>query len=126
MESQLDTLRLIAPEFAAVDNTTVESMLQLSALIIDPLAYPENIRGLALVYQACILLSQRSASANGTAGATGDLTMEKEGDLQRSYSAGSSNDRFGAKNQYEIMLDKLSVNLFMGGITRMADVVPAL
>lgn len=126
MESQLDTLRLVAPEFAAVDDSTVENMLQLGALVIDPMAYPENTRGLALVYQACILLSQRSASANGTAGTAGDLTSEKEGDLSRSFAVGASKDRFGSKNQYELMLDKLSLNISMGGITRMADAVPSL
>lgn len=126
MASQCETLRLVAPEFDSEDEFVVENMLSLAALVIDPMAYPENTRGLAIVYQACILLSQRAASANGTAGATGDLTMEKEGDLQRSYAAGKSAGRFGSKNQYELALDKLSLNLSMGGITRMADLVPAL
>lgn len=126
MASQLETLRLVAPEFASVDDATVQNMLDLSALIISPMVYADNIRGLALVYQACILLAQRQSSASGLASVAGDLTMEKEGDLQRSFSAGNGGDQFGAKNQYELMLSKLSQNVSMGGLTRMADLVPGL
>jgi len=118
MATQLETLRLIAPEFASVDDVTVQSMLDLAPLIIDPLLYSEDVRDLALVYQACILLSQRSASAEGTASIAGDVTMEKEGDLQRSYSAGSSSSMLGSKNQYELMLDRLSLAIGFGGVTR--------
>lgn len=126
MPSRCEILRLVAPEFAGVDEFDIEGLMEIAQVVIDPQAYPENVRDLAIVYQTCILLSQRAASANGTAGATGDLTMEKEGDLQRSYAAGKSAGRFGSKNQYELALDKLSLNLSMGGITRMADWVPAL
>lgn len=125
MATQLEALRLIAPEFSGEPNETVQAMLDLSPLIIDPMMYAEDVRGLALVYQACILLSQRKSSAAGTGSMSGELTMEKEGDLQRSYAGGMS-DRFGGKNQYQLMLDRLSLNLSMGGITRMADLVPAL
>lgn len=118
MATQLETLRLIAPEFASVDDVTVQAMLDIAPLIIDPLLYSEDVRGLALVYQACILLAQRSASAEGTASIAGDVTMEKEGDLQRSYSAGSSSSMLGSKNQYELMLDRLSLAIGFGGVTR--------
>lgn len=124
--TQLETLRLIAPEFASVDDATVQAMLDLAPLIIDPLLYAEDVRGLALVYQACILLAQRKASEAGTASMAGELTMEKEGDLSRSYSAGSTSGKFGASNQYQLMLDRLSMNISGGGITRMADWVPSL
>lgn len=118
MATQLETLRLVAPEFAAVDDETVQAMLDIAPLIIDPLLYAVDVRGLALVYQACILLAQRSASESGTASIAGDLTMEKEGDLQRSYSAGSSASILGSKNQYELMLDRLSLAIGFGGVTR--------
>jgi len=118
MATQLETLRLIAPEFASVDDVTVQAMLDIAPLIIDPLLYSEDVRGLALVYQACILLAQRSASSEGTASIAGDVTMEKEGDLQRSYSAGSSSSLLGSKNQYELMLDRLSLSIGFGGVTR--------
>jgi hypothetical protein len=118
MASQLETLRLLAPEFADVDDATVQSMLNIAPLIIDPLLYAEEVRGLALVYQACILLAQQKASADGTASIAGDLTMEKEGDLSRSFSAGASNSKFGAGNQYEMMLARLSLPFSSGGITR--------
>ena len=116
MASQLETLRLIAPEFASINDVIVQSMLDISPLLIDPLIYPENVRGLALVYQACILLAQRNASADGTASMGGTLTREKEGDLERQLSVGKS--KSGAKNQYEIMLDQISMPMTMGAMTR--------
>lgn len=122
MATQLETLRLLAPEFASIDDATVQSMLDIAPLIIDPMLYAEDVRGLALVYQACILLAQRQASASGTASTGGSLISEKEGDLERSFSSGT-NSRTGesAKNQYELMLAKLSMNISSGAITRMAD-----
>lgn len=122
MATQLETLRLVAPEFASVDDVTVQAMLDIAPLIIDPLLYAENIRGLALVYQACILLAQRSASASGTASTGGTLVREKEGDLERQFSS-STNSTTGeaAQNQYELMLARLSMNISSGAITRMAD-----
>lgn len=127
MATQLEVLRLVAPEFAAVDDNTVQAMLDLAPLIIDPEMYPENVRGLALVYQACILLSQRKASESGTASSSGTLIREKEGDLERQFSSGtSSKSGTPAKNQYQIMLDRLSVNISMGGITRMFDIIPSI
>lgn len=116
--TQLTTLRLVAPEFASVNDVTVQAMLYLAPLIIDQLLYSEEVRDLALVYQACILLAQRNASAEGTASIAGDVTMEKEGDLQRSYSSGSSSSMLGSKNQYELMLDRLSLSIGLGGVTR--------
>lgn len=124
--TQLATLRLIAPEFASESDVTVQAMLDLAPLIIDPLLYSEDVRGLALVYQACILLAQRKASESGMASIAGELKMEKEGDLSRSYSAGTTSGKFGASNQYQLMLDRLSMNISGGGITRMADWVPSL
>lgn len=126
MATQIETLRIIAPEFASVDDVTVQAMLDLAPMIIDPMLYAEDVRGLALVYQACILLAQRKASEAGTASMSGELTMEKEGDLSRSYSAGTTSGKFGASNQYQLMLDRLSMNISGGGITRMADWVPDL
>jgi hypothetical protein len=123
----LTTLRLIAPEFASVDDATVQAMLDLAPLLIDVNLYAANVRDLAVVYQACILLSQRKASEDGFASASGDLIMEKEGDLSRSYSSGDGNsDRFGSDNQYELCLKRLGMNAMLGGITRMANDVPAL
>lgn len=119
--TQLTTLRLIAPEFASVDDVIVQAMLDLAPLFIESSLYPVETRDLALVYQACILLAQRAASSNGTASAGGTLVREKEGDLERQFSAGTSTNGAPAKNQYELMLAQLSMNISSGAITRMAD-----
>lgn len=126
MATQLETLRLLAPEFASVDDTTVQAMLDIAPLVINADAYSEEVRGLALVYQACILLWQRQNSATG-ASSGGTLTREKEGDLERSFSSSKTPlDQFGARSIYHDMLARLSVTVTMGGITRMADWVPSL
>jgi len=126
MATQLEILRLVAPEFAAVDDATVLAMLDLAPLITDPQLYPVATRDLAMVYQACILLAQRSASASGTASTGGTLVREKEGDLERQYSSSTSSNGTMAKNQYQLMLDRLSLHITMGGITRMFDIVPSI
>lgn len=97
-------------------------MLDLAPLFIESSLYPAETRDLALVYQACILLAQRDASASGTASSGGTLVKEKEGDLERQFSSSiNSNTGEAAKNQYELMLAKLSMNISSGAITRMAD-----
>lgn len=109
MATQLETFRLLIPEFASTGDTDVQKFLDIAPLIIDPLKYSEESRGLALVYQAASLLYQTTQSANGNSSGM-DLTMEKEGDLTRQYGGGASN-RNGkvAKDIYLQMLDTISL-----------------
>lgn len=109
MATQLEVLRLVAPEFSAVSDTDVQKFLDIAPLFIDPMKYSEETRGLALVYQACSLMLQQSQSASGDSSGL-DVTMEKEGDLQRSFGrAGVSNARSGVKDIYMQQLDLLSL-----------------
>jgi len=127
MATQLEVLRIVAPEFASVSDETVQGMLDLAPLFISPELYPVESRGLALVYQACILLLQRQSSESGTSGG-GDLIREKEGDLERQFSSSQtkSNNHFGGASIYQNMLDRLSMNISMGVITRMFDIIPSI
>lgn len=110
MATQLETFRLLIPEFAASSDETVQSFLDIAPLFIDPMRYSEATRGLALVYQAASLMYQQKQSSLGDSSGL-DVTMEKEGDLQRSYGKSSSGE---TKDIYMQMLDKLSLQ-FAGG-----------
>ena len=114
MASQLETLRLIAPEFASIPDAEVQKFLDIAPLFIDPQKYSIETRGLALVYQACSLMYQQKQSTSGDSSGL-DVTMEKEGDLQRSYGrSGVSNSRTVVKDIYMQQLDLLSLQ-FSGG-----------
>ena len=107
MATQLETIRLIAPEFASIPDAEVQKFLDLAPLFIDPMKYSAETRGLALVYQACSLMYNQSQSASGSSSGL-DVTMEKEGDLQRSYGrAGVGNASSAVKDIYMQQLDML-------------------
>lgn len=106
MATQLETFRLLIPEFAGTSDTDVQSFLDIAPLIIDPLKYSEETRGLALVYQAASLLYMTKQSSSGSSSGM-DLTMEKEGDLQRSYGSGSKTSGM-TKDIYQQQLDMLA------------------
>ena len=125
MATQLETLRLLAPEFASISDAEVQKFLDLAPLFIDPLKYSIETRGLALVYQACSLMYQQKQSTSGDSSGL-DVTMEKEGDLQRSYGRpGVSNSKGGAKDIYMQQLDMLTLQ-FAGScmMTRYGLTVP--
>lgn len=111
MATQLETFRLLAPEFAASSDEVVQSFLDLAPLFIDPMQYSVETRGLALVYQAASLMYQQKQSTSGDSSGL-DVTMEKEGDLQRSF--GKPNGSAVSKDIYLQALDKLSLQ-FSGG-----------
>lgn len=114
MATQLEILRLVAPEFASISDADVQKFLDMAPLFIDPMKYSEATRGLALVYQACSLLLQQSNSSSGSSSGL-DVTMEKEGDLQRSYGRPGISSKNGVvKDIYMQQLDALSLQ-FAGG-----------
>ena len=125
MATQLEVFRLVAPEFATVDDTTVQQFLDLAPLFIDPLLYPEDKRGMALVLQAASLMYQQKQSSSGASNG-GTLKREKEGDLEREYSVTvSSNSKVMTRNTYLQQLDMLSYGITGAGImTRMIGDVP--
>jgi hypothetical protein len=110
MATQLEVLRLIAPEFTGIPDASVQAFLDLAPLFIDPMAYPEESRGLALVYMACSLMYDRGLSASGASNG-GQLVREREGDLERQYSQASQNG--GSVKSLNIYMQQLK-NLGMG------------
>ena len=121
MLNQLNTLRLIAPEFSGVPDATVNEILALAPLFIDVNLYPENTKDLAIVYQACILLLDRQSSISGQSGG-GTLISEREGDLERKYSAGTQK----SVNIYEVKLQELRSGVALTVMTRMLNYAPTL
>lgn len=110
MATQLEIFRLVAPEFAAVTDIDVQKFLDLAPLFINPLAYPEESRGLALVYKAASLLYVKSQSESGE-NTGGILIREKEGDLERAWSV-DGNASKSSGNAYDDLLDQLGRGLF--------------
>ena len=75
MATQLEVFRLVIPEFASTSDSDVQAFLDIAPLIIDPMKFSEDARGLALVYQAASLLYQKKQSASGESSGL-DLTMK--------------------------------------------------
>ena len=130
MATQLETFRIIAPEFASSPDQTVQNFLDLAPLFIDPMLYPEDKRGLALVLQSASLMYNQKQSTTGSSSG-GQLVREKEGDLERQYGNASSSSSSTLKNMprniYLQQLDMMSLGVTGVGImTRMNGDVPAL
>lgn len=123
MATQLEIFRLVAPEFSAETDLTIQAFLDLAPHFIDPMLYAESVRGFALVYQAASLMYQKKQSTVGNSSG-GELASEKEGDLARSYfKGGTANTKTTATDIYAQQLDKLS--LAVGGIlTRYGNTIP--
>lgn len=113
MATQLEVLRLIAPEFSAVSDTDVQAFLDLAPLYINPELYPVESRGLALVLMACSLMVKQKKSSSGSSGG-GVVVEEKEGDLMRKYSTDASSA--ASIDIYEQQLKQLSLGICGAGI----------
>jgi len=104
MTTSLEYFRIIAPEFSATADASVTPFILLAADFIDASQYTNS--ELALAYMAASLMYQQKQSSSGQSSGL-DLTMEKEGDLQRSY--GASNSTSGmTKDIYQQQLDMLA------------------
>lgn len=114
MATQLEVLRLIAPEFDVVSDTDVQAFLDLAPLYINPELYPVESRGLALVLMACSLMVKQKKSSAGTSGG-GTIIEEKEGDLMIKYASGTSASA-ATIDIYEQQLNQLSLGVCGAGI----------
>lgn len=108
MATQLETFRLMIPEFALLPDLDVQALLDIAPHFIDPTKFEPCSQGLALVYQAASLAYDRNQSATGNSSGL-NVSMEKEGDLTRSYGGSSSSSgRKKMPNIYEQALNKLT------------------
>ncbi len=105
MTTSLEYFRIIAPEFSATADASVTPFILLAGDFIDVTQYTNQ--ELALAYMAASLMYQQKQSSSGQSSGL-DLTMEKEGDLQRSYGSSSSNKIGMTKDIYQQQLDMLA------------------
>lgn len=126
MATSLELFRLVAPEFSASDDATVQSFIDLAPYFVDVLLYPVEKRELVIALQAASLMFNQKQSTIGSSSG-GTLVREKEGDLERQYgNTSSSNSKIATRNIYLQQLDMLSFGIAGAGImTRMIGDVPA-
>ena len=105
-EKALEYFRLIAKEFAEIDDETVQKWMGIVSFYVDLDKYPEDkAQYIIALYAAHLLtLTQR---ANSSSGYAGTVAREKEGDLERTYiSYGFSKDSLITTN-YGLQLEGL-------------------
>lgn len=83
----LEYFRLLAPEFASVNDVTVGTWLTVAGNIADTVCLEAEVANMALALYAAHMLWITTYQASGSGGATGAIKSEKEGDLSRSYGA---------------------------------------
>ena len=118
----LQVFRLVASEFSATSDETVDVVFALVAPQVSESKfgklYPQAIAYLAahwLAWQAVIT----SSGSTGGAATGGRITSEKEGDLSRSYTDNSSNP---TTSSFADNLDRTAYGLEFKRLTRMAIV----
>ena len=88
--STLETLRLVAPEFADVADDTVNSVLQLAACVMDVLAFDADVRAYAVALRGAHMLKLRKdSSAAASSQIASNAGTVREGDLSISIDRGA-------------------------------------
>lgn len=96
----LQYFRLLAAEFAAVDDTTVGTWLTVAGNIINVAYLDAERANMATALYAAHMLAMSNMTATGGAFASGNVTSEKEGDLSRSYGAMQHSDTWLGQSAY--------------------------
>lgn len=107
----LEAFRLVAPEFAAESDVTVNEFLALALLFINVAAYPYETQPVAQALKAASLMVQRKKSQNGESSG-GNLLEEREGDLMRKYADDDGVD----SDIYAQQLQQITLGVFGLGI----------
>jgi hypothetical protein len=109
----LEYFRVLAPEFAAVPDASVNVWLQmaLDEINVECLDVERAARAQALY--AAHLLKTSSSAATGSGG-MGQVTSEKEGDLQRTYATLSNSTTWIGSTPYGQMY--LEITRVCGGV----------
>jgi hypothetical protein len=112
----LEYFRLIAPEFASVGDATVGQWLTIAARLADVSRLDAELGNMALALYAAHMLKLSTTSSSG---ASGSVRMEKEGDLQRSYSTVKGADTLLGSTSYGLQyLDVTRPAYGLGIMTR--------
>lgn len=112
MPTPLEAFRIVAPEFAAEPDATVNQYLTMATLFINVTGYPADSQPYAQALKAASLMVARAKSLTGGSSG-GTVIEEKEGDLTRKYSEATSAD---ITDIYADQLDQLGLAYFGLGI----------
>ncbi len=113
----LSYFRLIASEFADVTDEQVLEWAQIVTFYVDLDSYPKDKAEYIVALYIAHLLTL-SSRAKSSAGYSGNLSREKEGDLERTFaSIGVSGESLNS-TQYGEMLKDLLINTGIGILTR--------
>jgi hypothetical protein len=96
----LEYFRLLASEYATVNDTTVGTWLTVAGNIIRTDYLDAERANMALALYAAHMLAMSQMTATGGAFASGNVTSEKEGDLQRTYGAMVASDTWLGQSAY--------------------------
>ena len=96
----LEYFRLLAPEFAGVADATVQTWLTMAGNLANTGCLDAERAAMALALYAAHMLRLTLAHAQGTVGALGPVTSEREGDLQRTYGALKGSDSWLGQTPY--------------------------
>jgi hypothetical protein len=95
----LEYFRTLAPEFASVPDNTVNVWLTMAANLIAVGCLDAERAAMAQALYAAHLLKTTNNAASG-GGGMGQITSEKEGDLQRTYGALSGSNTWIGSTPY--------------------------
>lgn len=98
--TELEYFRLLAPEFASVDDATVQQWLSVAGNLANTEGLDSERVAMARALYAAHMLSLSTRSGQGGAAALGPVTSEKEGDLQRSYGGLKGGDTYMGQTSY--------------------------
>jgi len=90
MSTSLEYFRLVAPEFASTSDAVVNQWITIAGMFVPTGCLDVEKYAMATALYAAHLMKLASSTASG--GASGPITMEKEGDLARSYGTTKGDD----------------------------------
>ena len=118
----LEYFRLFAPEFSSVNDNTVNQWFAVATALAETGCLDAERAAMAQAYYAAhqMALNASVAATGGAGGAVGPVTMEKEGDLQRSYGKISlGGDSLLGKTSYGLQYLDITKGCYgMGILTR--------
>lgn len=125
MASALEQLLVIAPKFTAVDSERLTAVIAIAAGQVG--AVFGSARNLATAYLAAHMLEIAGDAGGSVSGTGGLVTMEKEGELMRSYGpadgAGGSGDAVYKRTVWGQEYLRIRAQRVMGPRTRSGVIV---
>lgn len=112
----LEYFRILAPEFASVVDGTVQTWLTMAGNLANTGCLDAERAAMALALYAAHMLRLTLSPAQGTVGALGPVTSEREGDLQRTYGALKGSDSWLGQTPYGQQYIDITKACFGAGI----------